>query len=160
MSPQTAKLSTGIGVHATRRTGQWRLDLQHIGLGMQDGRRPLDDEERLLLRQSALAIEVILEERYVRFGAILAAVGEELLVGGCGHRRRLHVLDDPLLCADDVAIFERVLREVDVRHGRLRRNLPNGAFYLCAHGRRRRHQRWSEGRNGAGECSVRTRSRG
>jgi hypothetical protein len=54
-------------------------------------------DTHLVIRESSLAVEVVLEERNVRFCSRLVAV--ELLVGGAQEGRRLHFLHDALLRA-------------------------------------------------------------
>lgn len=46
------------------------------------------------------------------------------------HSRRAHILNNTLLGADRRAVLERVLREVDLWHWRLRRHLRDRALYF------------------------------
>lgn len=72
-----------------RHTGYRAIERQHIRLAPQDVVGLLDDEERLLLAQAALAVEVILQERNV--GLRWVRRGEELLLCRDLRCRRLHL---------------------------------------------------------------------
>ena len=73
------------------RTSDGRIDRKDIGLLLEDLCALRQNPQRLLLRQSALAIEVVFQERDVRLRTILAATVEELLRGRLEHRWGLHL---------------------------------------------------------------------
>lgn len=67
----------------------------------------------LILRQPALSVKVVLQESDIRLRRVLRV--PELLVRRLGERRRLDVLDYPLLCVDDRPVLLGVLCEIDCR---------------------------------------------
>ena len=113
----------------------------------------------MLLRQATLAVEVVLEERNVWLGAVLAVVCEELLWGrllhgGCldlvGWRDDIrmgvfkgesgdekggatYVFDDSLLSIYNVSIVEDVLGEVELGFWDPFLDVFNNAGELCGH---------------------------
>lgn len=98
MSPHTVQFSTGSPFQSRlfkdktgTRTSDRRIDLEHIGLLSQQLSSPLQYPQRLFLSQSALSIEVILQECNVRFCAILPAISEKLFRCGLEHGWRLNL---------------------------------------------------------------------
>jgi hypothetical protein len=90
----------------------WGVDMEEIGLGVEDLCSLLNDKERVVLFYSALSVEMVLEIGDVRLA--LFSFGKELVICRNVHGRGLDLFDDSFLGADSVAIFELVLGKVDI----------------------------------------------
>ena len=115
------------------RTGDRSVNLQNVALLLENVCSFLQYPQRLVLRQAALAIEVVFEKGNVGFCSILAVLVEELFRRGLEHRRGLHlcqsageniqrsvwayIFHNPLLSTDDIPILQGVLGKVDRRNG-------------------------------------------
>lgn len=70
-------------------TCDWRINLQDIGLGTKERSCFFQNPHRLILSDTAFAVEVVLEESYVRLGWILP--GEKLGICRDAHSWCLHL---------------------------------------------------------------------
>lgn len=83
-------------------TSDGGIDVQHIGLTLEQSGGPFDDPEGVVFANPAFVEEVVLEEIEVRFRRIVR--GEELRVGRNAYRRLRHL-------ASEIRVSERAWRE-------------------------------------------------